>query len=456
MTIATRQRVQRVPVERSRILSLSADALVFAVGLTTNATVRLIGDLPIAEVILVAMLPIILATRGYRSLRKDLRAVFALLGLWLFGQVITDIYRSTAMLDWIRGDAAIIFFGIDILGLGVLLSGNDRRKAIFMAANAIGTILVALIHPSKQALDQPWKFGYASGVISLVLLVSCFFYARRRYLYAGAFIVAIAIVNLLENFRSPVLNLLIGLALVFPVIPEKVGSMRILPRAGSAMRVAVLVGMALGAVLLTLGLIKFVTNAGLLGEEAQEKNRTQEQAGGLLLGGRPEILVSSRAVMDSPIIGHGSWARDYKYIELLIDTQEEYGVKPNMQDIVEHTGGFIPAHSHLMGAWVWAGILGATFWAYIVWLIVKATIPLSNLRPPLAPVYAYAISASLFNVMFSPFGLNMRLIDGAVIIFLCDLLATGTTSTKVLKWKRRLIFRRRGSIRHPEFIGDSK
>ena len=143
---------------------------------------------------------------------------------------------------------------------------------------------------------------------------------------AGLLILGIAGVNLLQNFRGPVGGLLIVIALVFPVIPEQLGRMRILPRSGGALRVAVLLGLALGAIWVAGRLIDFVTSAGLISEEAREKNEAQKMAGSLLLGGRPEIQVSLRAVMDSPILGYGSWAQDSKYVEMLSDIEVEQGV----------------------------------------------------------------------------------------------------------------------------------
>ena len=102
-----------------------------------------------------------------------------------------------------------------------------------------------------------------------------------------------------------------------------------------------------------------------------------------MLGGRPEILVSSRAVLDSPILGHGSWAKDFKYNEMLNDLLIEQGKRENyLQDLDPDWRGLIPVHSHLMGAWVWAGILGAIFWAYIFWLVIKGIVRVSILRPP--------------------------------------------------------------------------
>ncbi len=397
------------------------DLVTLVIGLTATATIHFVGDLPVSEVILVALLPLFMAARGRRVLKSEFKILFFMLALWLFGQIASDLYRHTATLDWLRGDAAIIFFGFDLLGLTVLLRNNQRRKVIFLAGVAIGSIVVTIVHPSDYALDQPWKFGYANGVINLVLLISCFFYARRRFMIAGLLILGIAGVNLLENYRGPVGGLLIVIALVFPVIPEGLGKFRILPRRGGALRVAVLLGLALGAVWAASRLVDFVTSAGLISEEAKEKNELQQKAGSLLLGGRPEIQVSLQAVKDSPIIGYGSWAKDTKYVEMLFDIEVQNGVLDS-SDLEELSTDFIPTHSHLMGAWVWAGILGAAFWSYILWLTAKATIRVAIQRPSLAPIYVSVITGMFWQIMFSPFGLNVRMYDAVAIVIMVDLL----------------------------------
>src|SRR5206468_4091362 len=115
-----------------------------------------------------------------------------------------------------------------------------------------------------------------------------------------------------------------------------------------------------------------------------------------LLGGRPEIQVSLEAVKDSPILGYGSWAQDRKFVEMLFDIEVEQGVY-EVSDLAEFENNFIPTHSHLMGAWVWAGILGASFWFYILWLTGRATVRVAVTRPPLAPVYAYLVVTTFWQ-----------------------------------------------------------
>jgi hypothetical protein len=230
------------------------------------------------------------------------------------------------------------------------------------------------------------------------------------------------------NFRSPLLNFLVTMALILPVIPEHIGRLTLLPRAGSAMRVVVLAAIALSAGFAASGLVHFATSSGLVGHEAQAKNAAQLGSGvGMLLGGRSEILVSSRAVMDSPILGHGSAGRDYKYVEMWNDIQAEFGASLDLQDIEANSKGLIPTHSHLMNAWVKAGILGGIFWIFIWWLALKGIFRVAIERPSLAPLYTYMLVELLWNILFSPFGGTRRATVSLMIVIILDLLHPAAT-----------------------------
>jgi hypothetical protein len=172
-------------------------------GLTSSFVIHLVGDLPISEVILMAILPLLLIARGNRVLRRDFLPAFLLIGLWLMGQILTDVYRQTATIDWMRGDANILFFSIDLAVFIVLLGGNDRRKVLYLAAAPMSSILMTTFHPNAYAAGEPWKFGYATGTITLVVLVSSVFYRKRKFGLVILLFAAIVAVNLLLNFRSP-------------------------------------------------------------------------------------------------------------------------------------------------------------------------------------------------------------------------------------------------------------
>lgn len=429
-------------MRKQTIYSYAADSLALVSAVATSFSIHVIGELLIGEMILVAFLPFLILLRGKRLLRSYLKTIAALIGFWLFSQVVTDAYRGTEMLDRIRADALILFFSLDLLALIILLGRNPRRQILFLSGFGLGSILATRIQPTLYALDYPWKFGYSEGVMILVVLICCYFYKRRRYVVVGLLLVTLMGINLIENYRSPVLFLLVLIALILPVIPEELGNLRLLPKRKSPLRVAILAAIALGAAGGASALVTMATSVGLIGQEAQTKNEEQAEAGGLLIGGRPEIQVSSQAVWDSPILGHGAGVTESKYGQMLIDIQAQRS-RRNL-----HFHGYIgtiPTHSHLMGAWVQAGVLGAVFWIYVMWLAIKAVVHVAINRPSLAPIYEWLLLIFLWDIMFSPFAFTRRVTESLVLVIIIDLLEpVGKVRTRVSiltsrKWRRQLV-----------------
>jgi hypothetical protein len=423
--------------------SLGADALTMAIGLAVCASVKLIGTIPGSEIVMIPVLPILLIVRFRKITQGKLKYLFLLLGLWLFGQVITDIYRGTAFVDWARSDSAIVFMAMDLAGLAALVSGSERRKGIFIFSFAIGTLLATRISPSYFFPDYPWKFGYAPGVNLLATLVSCWFFARRRYTVVALLLLGIAGVNLFFDFRSPVLCLLVTIGMIVPVIPERIGRLRILPSQGTGLRLAVLILIVLATGACAKLVLTGLAASGVLGEDARQKNEVQENSTlGLLLGGRPEIFVSSVAVFDSPILGHGSYPKGLEYIEMYRDLLVETGIHEDMFDERnEAEVGMIPSHSHLMQAWVFAGVLGAVFWGYALVLIMRGIVRATVLRPTLSPAYCYLCVSVTWDILFSPFGYTSRIAEAFLLVVVCDLVNSAPApATRPGSGLRRLLF----------------
>lgn len=237
------------------------------------------------------------------------------------------------------------------------------------------------------------------------------------------------------------------------MIPERIGRMRILPPPGTAMRFVVLIVIVLGTGVAAKLLITELAASGILGEEARQKNEIQQNSTlGILLGGRPEILVSSVAVFDSPILGHGSYAKDLKYMEMYHDMRIEAGDIENESALLSGQDkadlGSIPAHSHIMQTWVFAGVLGAVFWGYVLSLVMRGIIRGTILQEPLLPIYCYLSISFLWDILFSPFASFRRILEAFVLVLTCDLLST----TPALAMRPVRSFRRR-RIPLPQLTG---
>jgi hypothetical protein len=165
----------------------------------------------------------------------------------------------------------------------------------------------------------------------------------------------------------------------------------------------------------TLELYDAAASSGLLGSDAQAKYIQQSGTLGVLVGGRPEILVTTQAIIDSPVLGHGSWASDFTYAELLSDRLSSFGYEVGA---APSDTALIPAHSYLMGSWVWAGFLGGLFWLVVVGLAIWMLANLYSFRTNLAPLLVFSTMLLLWNIAFSPYGFSGR-ITAAYGVTLC-------------------------------------
>src|ERR1700721_463423 len=96
--------------------SLIGDILSLFIGLGSCYSFTLIGDIHISEIILVPSLVLLLILHpGRLRLRKrKIGIILTLMLLWLLGQIVTDIYRATEMRYWMRGQANILVFMLDL------------------------------------------------------------------------------------------------------------------------------------------------------------------------------------------------------------------------------------------------------------------------------------------------------------------------------------------------------
>ena len=168
--------------------------------------------------------------------------------------------------------------------------------------------------------------------------------------------------------------------------------------------------------------IKYAVSQNFFNEQIESKFQLQSGGQlGVLVGGRPETLVAMQAIIDNPIIGHGSFAVDEKYLQLLQDIQYKYGYSDSdeAEDIDIPS---IPTHSHLTQAWVESGILGGIFWIYVLGLVGLMFVQIVLRRPTLLPLYSYAAVGFTWDVLYSPMGSTDRLIAAFVVLLCFDLL----------------------------------
>jgi|TARA_Y100000294_G_scaffold160451_1_gene164089 hypothetical protein len=388
-------------IDEDPVRNIFLDAATLLIPAASFLELNLIGRIFATELLLIGILPIMLLLRG-RLLMRRLPLIILGMGLiWLFSQIVTDFAVESTFKDYARGWAKISFTLLNFMAIYLLIAGSRRRLVLFAAGLGIGIILLFIFDPPPFGLSQPWKFGLGFALVYLVgtalqqrTIAQMPFLAPALFLLIGAFFLS-------QGFRSGSGMAFMTAAYLFY---SGAGPKYRFP---SPAKILLLAAFAIMAVFAVLESYEAMVEAGLFGEQAQIILRQQSISQlGVLLGGRSEILIAGQAIMESPFLGHGSWAKSeyYSYLMALL----KYGAKGG--EIPFLANDLIPTHSVIFGAWVEAGLLGAVFWAMILVIVIRVMIRLFVSDDPLLPLIAFIGMMMIWDILFSPFGADRRFV----------------------------------------------
>lgn len=392
----------------------AGDVAAFAVGLLVFLDIELVGRLFASEIVLLLLLAGLLTAPGRRRYPPEALWIFALGGLWLWSQIVTDLWRGVGLEDFSRGWLRIAVVLANLAALYLLLDDRPRRIRLALFGTALGLIVAHLVDPSDYAAGDPWKFGVGLPITVVLALAASLLPDTRRGGLAGATLLGAATaLNLNYSFRS-----LAGICFLATALLVGRALWRT-PRLRPAQAVAVCVL----AVAVALGFVEVYASAaegGMLGDTA--RHRYERTAGtskfAFLVAGRAELFSSTAAIADAPVLGHGSYPTDPGYRAIMVEKLQRLGVAALPRRVDFET---IPTHSHLFGAWVEAGVLGAVFWAAVLGLTGAALLALFRGRDRLAPAAALLGLLLAWDVLFSPFGAERRLLVPLTLVLLISL-----------------------------------
>jgi len=396
------------------------DLLVFFVGISSAVYISVGGNLYLAEALLLVLLPYLLYARK-GLLQFGLVKWLLFLGLaWLLNQVITDFYRGTSPQDMLKGWALIGIFLISFLSLYLLVFPNPRRIAVGLLGHAMGLALQPVLQPTSNMLADGWKFGAGYAFTLLASVVIFFFYNKkpRNIAQWNIVLVMLAIFSFYVRSRS-----LGGTALLAAFVVwfrfTRVGQ-RLALRFMHPLYFALSFFLLFSVVWGIIQLYGFSASQGYLGEPARAIYQSQSSGDfGVLLGGRREWLPALHAVIDSPLVGYGSYARNTEYGQYLYEMNRlGYDIDNNQLDAYLSLRNFIPTHSHLLQGLVWAGLAGGIFWLFVLILISRSMI--SAYRFPSGLFISTMVMGfyAIWNILFSPFSNSLRLQWAFVLITL--------------------------------------
>lgn len=408
--------------------SRRASVCLFLLGTFSLTQIHLVGNIGISELVVFFIAPFVFL-QDYKVLKYDgFMPIVWLAVLTCVGCAISSVVNHTSFVNFMRGFASpYTIFSVLVVGHRLVRRSMGGFKWFCLGLALSLTINIFIFQRGVEA--DAWGGG-ERGMAAVEGIVGgpLFWISRlKAWLYVpitGWYLRTSSVYSVLTPLflfffaaittasgRSAAATAIASVVLVL-LGGKKRDRMRILMRNFWGMLIIGLVFINV----LTWG-YKYSATHGLMGEKALKKYELQMKGrkGGVLatlMGGRLEFFVGSYAALQKPFVGYGPWAIDYDgyYDQFLAkygnaDDYEEYLKLNDWQRRIGHSFiSWIPAHSHIIGFWVWYGIFGFLFWLYVLWQIVRyfkcdlATVP------QWFGMLAVGAPSMLWVMFFSPFG----------------------------------------------------
>jgi len=352
-------------------------------GFLTAFTVSVGGELPLGELVLVAVFLWIVfraAVTGSIPAQLPRTRLFRLLlvcQLVAFAAyVFSDLYRHSSVHDMGRGWARMIFLAIDIVSVAYLLGCSRLNLLALLAGQFAGDAVHALAFGALY--DDMWKFGFGVPVTYLVLFMAALL--GRPFFAAAA--LAMSAVHFALDYRSfGAICLMAGAATLVTFLPRGIRAWLAVPAAA-----VVLAGLGF----YTLGMHR----------EGYRAARSDISRSSML-------IAAAQGFIESPLVGQGSWFSrsdvfdNFMYIRARAAKEAHIGGFPE----ADEEPGTVAIHSQVLVALAEGGIFGATFFlAFGAALAVAIcrlvfSLPGSWLTGP----FLLILFTALYNWLMSPF-----------------------------------------------------
>ena len=384
------------------------NTFLFLVGLFSMTQIRLIGAFPLCEAVTIPIGLLLFFKLPQYFSNKHFRNVVLLGLLWFFGAFISDVYNGSLTNDILKGLGTVAFIVTNLVFSYWALKDNHYRIIWFLIGAFLSAFLQLFMFTSmtlqqqmvENGLTGVWEVWAVYFIAPAVLLFAFRYYGSHRKLVISV-IFLYAVYSIFNMSRNQFLIYsLVGLLLVaFGSIKSyKEGVVKQKFLQSKSLRYLFLIFLGL---IVVKGSYEYLAGQGYLGEDAYRKYEMQKVDSKLgLASGRKEFWIGLYAVRDSPVLGFGSFAKDNNNYALnFLQTFDPDNIMA-INSFRYKTD--IPAHSHIICAWVWHGFAGLLFWSYIVYLILLFLWKYLMKDPPLIAFSLLMSFIFLWNIFFSP------------------------------------------------------
>ena len=393
--------------------------ILLMLGLLGELHIQIIGSIAISELIMFVIAPVIFINDFGKLRRHGFMPYFFCVWLAILGCVISSVANSTPFPMAIRGLAgAYALFAMPVV-MHRCLSNNLSGLKWIIVGFALSCFIsifglqssVDLAAIGNAGVGEKPELYYAKHYGALFSIWYKGWYLQCPTIIA-AILMLLPIVQIIissSSGRSALLSALFGLFLLF-FVRRSVFRMRLLKN-----KILFVCGTGVVIVLMLTQLYKYAAINGFLNEAAQKKYEYQTRKGGgplaLIMSGRADFFIGMTACFNRPILGHGPWASDdggyiARFLEKYGDSEdyERYYGELQFRRKMGLSQSIIPAHSHIIGFWLWYGILALPLWPYVLKKLLEYLHLYLDAIPQWFGVLAIGSPGFVWGCLFSPFG----------------------------------------------------
>lgn len=385
------------------------------IGLGTAWSLYPGGGVTLGHAILAALGPVVL-TAAWRW--KAGRICLAFFALWLVTAAVTEVETGDSMRHTAYALSRPMTVGLSFCGgLWIFQRGGTAVRVYAVSLVAGLAAAVAVTPWSANVARDPWKYGYGTVVTVAVVLLSAKLFGRRKSLVAFLLLAADAVANLTLGFRSEfvVVSIAAALGALTARRDERHSGHRVMMAGAGLCGIVAALYVGYG----------YLAESGYLDAQQQMKwERQSDVQGGLLIGGRPEVVASVTVIANSPLVGRGIAPQvDAETRAAFLERLRALGVETHEGVVSYYFGQGLYVHSVLFQLWAETGLLVLPGLLAPFFLVLTA-LTIAIRAGAGAPVLVFSLlSARLgWDLMFSPWprlhGIYLGTAAAAAVVYL--------------------------------------
>lgn len=372
----------------------------FVCGLPSLYPLKLMGELYTTEIILPFFtLLLLFSGKEKRVFQGKIFWKFVLsMIVLIIGYMISDLIGGTSQFNYLRGWGRNAVLLSDIICLSIIATTDKRYLWWYIFGMALGSIIY--LQSTGVVFTGPnWKLAYSQPVF-LLMLVAAYFIPNKLTIYL---VLAMGIFSFYMDSRSfsSICILLAGILWIRQGNPETFQTSKL---------------KGLGKIILAGGIGIYLVISIMAKTEEDFGNRRDMSS----LSRAAALRIGVIAIMDSPILGYGSWGEGTKKYAAMLYKETQSDMRELGASNL-HQGTTFLAHSQILQSWMEGGILAAQLFIYYGYQIL-ASLKTTILRRRLdymTRFYCYFLISAFWGLFMNPYSGSHRLGIAFAIAIIC-------------------------------------